>query len=75
MRHKQRWWLQVIAQIAGEAPLPWEDPATAPAILKRFGLFKEVILELLERDPDARPSMADFMRSCRQVLALTTSHA
>lgn len=66
--------LQVISQIVGDTPLPWEDPATAPAILKRFGLFKAVILELLERDPDARPSMIDFMRSCRQVLALTTSN-
>lgn len=65
--------LQVISQIVGEAPLPWEDPAKAPAIHKRFGLFKDVILELLERDPDLRPSMSSFTRSCRQVLALTTS--
>ncbi|NJR43001.1 MAG: hypothetical protein HC767_10395 [Akkermansiaceae bacterium] len=47
---------------------------TAPAILKRFGLFKDVILELLERDPEARPSMAEFMHGCRQVLALTTTN-
>lgn len=66
--------MQVISQIVGETPLPWEDPATAPVILKRFGLFKDVILELLDRDPDARPSMVDFTRSCRQVLALTTSN-
>ena len=65
--------MQVISQIVGDRPLPWEDPVTAPAILKRFGLFKDVILELLDRDPNARPSMLDFTRSCRQVLALSTS--
>lgn len=66
--------MQVMAQLAGEAALPWEDARFGPSVLRRFGLFKEACLELLHRDPLKRPSMREFTRICRQVLALSETH-
>lgn len=59
--------MQVVAQIVwGLAP--WENPATAPRLLRKLGHFRSAILSLLDRDPLARPSMAEFKRACNNVL-------
>ena len=59
--------MQVVAQILwGLAP--WEDPSTAPRLLSKLGHFRSAVLALLNRDPSARPSMAQFQRACSNVL-------
>ena len=47
---------------------PWEDPATAPRLLSKLGHFRSAVLSLLDRDPQGRPSMAQFQRACNNVL-------
>jgi hypothetical protein len=64
--------MQVMDKIAGVEPLPWEDEATAPALLRRFGHFKMAVMGLLNRDPSARPSMSEFRKQCNRVLMQTT---
>lgn len=71
--HNCKLGMQVIAQIEREQLLPWEDPIAAS--LQSFGLLQDACLEALERNPDARPSMREYMPSCRQVLAVTTSQS
>jgi hypothetical protein len=60
--------MQIMDMIQGVQPLPWEDPDTAPVLMRNFGYFKS----LLERDPARRPSMAEFRRKCNRVLLQTT---
>ena len=62
-------------KIAGVQPLPWEDPETAPSLLRRFGHFKMAVMSLLQRDPADRPSMEDFRKQCNRVLMQTTKGA
>ena len=64
-----------MSQLVGETALPWEDARWAPSLLRKFGLFKEVCLELLHRDPCQRPTMREFIQNCRHVLALTKSQS
>jgi hypothetical protein len=64
---------QVMDKIAGLELLPWEDPVTAPAMLRRFGHFKFAVMGLLSRDPEERPSMCEFCKQCNRVLMQTTN--
>jgi hypothetical protein len=64
---------QVMDKIAGLGPLPWEDPVTAPAMLRRFGHFKFAVMGLLSREPEERPSMREFRKQCNRVLMQTTN--
>jgi hypothetical protein len=64
--------MQIMDMIQGVQPLPWEDPDTAPVLMRNFGYFKNAVMSLLERDPARRPSMAEFRRKCNRVLLQTT---
>lgn len=58
-----------MAQIVGEQPLPWEAGAEGSrALLRRLGVLADPILDLLERNPGNRSSIASFIVSCRRVL-------
>jgi hypothetical protein len=59
-------------RITGVTQLPWEDPETAPALLRRFGHFKFAVMSLLERDPEKRVGMPEFRKLCNRVLMQTT---
>ena len=59
--------------ILGETPAPWEDADKAPALAKRFGHLKGAIMALLNRTPEARPSMAELQHACKRVLSHTTT--
>lgn len=65
--------MQVMDKIAGVEALPWEDAATAPILLRRFGHFKMAVMGLLQRDPEDRPSMEEFRKQCNRVLMHTTN--
>jgi hypothetical protein len=63
----------VMDKIAGLEPLPWEDPVTAPTLLKHFGHFKLAVMGLLNRNPEERISMCEFRKQCNRVLMQTTN--
>lgn len=61
--------MQVVAQIVGEALLPWEDEATAKAMLRSARRFRGAIMPLLHRDASCRPPIDTFMRQCSELLS------
>jgi hypothetical protein len=53
--------------------LPWEGGGVAPAMIRRLGIFKNLISRMLSRDPLTRPSMSEFCDFCDSVLSGSTS--
>jgi hypothetical protein len=64
-----------MAMIVGDKLAPWEDPMHAGKILKKLGIFRKVVLGLLQRDAAQRPSMAAAERSCRSILSDAPTHS
>ena len=60
--------MQVLARLAGELPLPWEEQLS-PVMAHQLGVFKGPVLQLLEREPSARISMERFKNLCRTAVA------
>jgi hypothetical protein len=52
--------VQIIAQLKGEAELPWEGERAEPEVLRKMRTLRRPIMSLLERDPEKRPSMMKF---------------
>jgi hypothetical protein len=63
--------MQMIAQIVGEEPLPWEPEEKGKELLQRAGAFKGMVLALLERDPEKRLSIQSFLEQCSSLLERT----
>ena len=70
-------WIQVHDCITGKGrgKLPWERVPLDAAIRQQLGVFRKVVLQLLDRNPLNRPSMQDFCASCDRVFAQTQSMA
>jgi ABC-type transport system substrate-binding protein len=66
--------MQLVSQIVGEEPLPWDDPAKAKQLLKSAGHYRDPLLTLLRRDPQERPSIRTFLQRCNK-LAATSAQA
>jgi hypothetical protein len=64
--------VQVIAQVTGSSPLPWEHPDTAPAYLRQLKVLRRSVLACLARDPAARPSADDLLGAWLNVFDATT---
>lgn len=64
---------QVVAQVVGEEPLPWEEEGRARVLLKHSGQFRAPLLSLLERNPAMRPSMSSFLHECSRVVSSNTN--
>jgi hypothetical protein len=47
--------VQVVTQIVGERPMPWEDAARAKQLLRTASIFRAPVLTLLQRDPEDSP--------------------
>lgn len=68
--------LQVVLQLTGDNQLPWETSSSSTQIhrsnaMKYSSVLKTLkgpIMQTLSRDPAARPSMAEFATTCRQVI-------
>lgn len=61
-----------MAQILGQAPLPWEKGAEgAEELQHKLGRFRGPVLGLLRRDPAARLDANAFVLSVRRVLERT----
>lgn len=56
--------------------LPWEEGGSRPDMAPALGVFREPVLELLNRDPSLRPSMDSFCGWCNRLLCSvsTLSH-
>lgn len=66
-------WLQVISQLRGAQPLPWEEGTLSPQDRVRVGEMYTPLMQLLARDPARRPSAAQFCDQCMAVSASATS--
>ena len=64
--------MQVLAQLRGDEPLPWEAPMEGQQ-LSRLGAFKGPVLQLLHRDPCRRISMHRFHDACTKLFASVAS--
>lgn len=52
-------WLQVLAQLNGDMPLPWEvGNPSYPTMMDKLGDYKGPLLKALNRDPAQRPSIS-----------------
>ena len=63
--------LQVVAMLRGEAPLPWED--MEPAVVRKLGAFKGLVLQLLQRNPRRRVSLRHFHHTCTRLFDSRTT--
>lgn len=50
-------------QLAGRAPLPWEDTRKQGAIHSALKVLKRSVLKCLERDPAKRPTSRELLGS------------
>lgn len=67
------WPVQVIQQLLGEQPLPWEGERLTGAQRTRLGVFRRPVLQLLERDPARRPTLQQFCDMCTSIFSATTT--
>jgi hypothetical protein len=58
--------VQVMRQLMGEAPLPWE---TRVGVLRDINAFEVPVMRLLHRNPARRASLQTFQDECSAVLA------
>jgi hypothetical protein len=63
---------QVIAQVTGAEPLPWEHPETALACLRQLKVLRRSVLACVNRDPAARPAADELLGSWLNVFDATT---
>ncbi|NJR42368.1 MAG: protein kinase [Akkermansiaceae bacterium] len=64
--------LQVVAQLLGNQPLPWENMSQADR--RKLGAFRGPILQLLSRDPSQRPTMPEFYHACNSIFSTSTTY-
>lgn len=57
--------------LMGEKPLPWENLQSVDR--KRLGEFRKPVLELLNRNPDQRPTMSQFYDNCNAIFFSNTT--
>lgn len=62
--------MQIMDQIEGVngEMLPWEGERLTPNVRSKLRLFQDALLQLLHRDPEQRPSMKQFCRTCAGIL-------
>lgn len=66
--------MQVVAQLVGESPLPWEgDRDSGSNLLRGAGRLRDSVLQLLHRDASQRLAVADFVAACSRFLETTST--
>lgn len=53
--------------------LPWERNPMKPRLAQKLGMFRKLVLALLNRDPSKRPPMKTFCTACTRVLSRSDS--
>eukprot|EP00892_Ulva_mutabilis_P011476 jgi/Ulvmu1/8700/UM047_0040.1 len=66
---------QVMARLAGELPLPWEDEQASTPITHALGRYRGTVLALVRRDPARRASVAEFIQLSRDLISRTSLSA
>jgi hypothetical protein len=64
--------VQIIAQLKGEAELPWEGERANPEVMRKLRTLRRPIMALLERDPAMRPTMLKFCDLCDDIFGTRT---
>ena len=57
--------------LMGDKPVPWEN--LQPSDRKRLGEFRKPVLQLLNRNPDQRPTMSQFYDNCNAIFFSNTT--
>lgn len=67
--------LQVMDRIQGKGgrKLPWEATPMKPRLKQKLGMFRELVLQVLNRDPAKRPSMRRFCDACHHLMSSTVT--
>jgi hypothetical protein len=60
---------KVQEMILGEKLAPWENEDTN--MLRKLGMFRRAVLAMLERDPEKRASIGEFLHATRGILSRT----
>lgn len=60
--------MQVIAQLMGEAQLPWEGANLTMEHKGRLGVLRKAVLQLLDRDPSRRSPLRSFAEKCKSLI-------
>ena len=64
--------VQAVSMLKGDLPLPWEEGLSKQQ-RQQLGLFKDPIMQLLQRDPGERSDMLTFRNACNKLFAAATS--
>jgi hypothetical protein len=64
--------MQVIEQLRGDTPLPWEGEMSLKQ-QRRLGPFKGPVLQMLHRDAAQRVSMKRFHAACTHLFSGRTT--
>lgn len=64
--------MQIIAQLKGNAELPWEGERANPETLRKLRTLRRPVMALLERDPSLRPSLMRFCDQCDDIFGTRT---
>ena len=64
--------MQVVAQLLGNEPLPWENMSTEDR--RKLGAFRGPIMQLLNRYPSQRPTMPEFYHACNSIFSTSTTY-
>ena len=59
-------------RLRGDLPLPWEGDLSLD-VHRRLGSFKNLILQLLHREPARRITMRSFHHACNRLFAARTT--
>ena len=65
--------MQVLAQLRGDAELPWEGDRLTDEARHQLGVFRGAVLGLLCRDPAQRASVSELCSACDNVVASQTT--
>ena len=61
-------YVQVVARLLGELPLPWEEELSS-LVVRQLGVFRGPVMQLLQREPSDRISMDRFHALCSKVFS------
>ena len=62
-----------MAQLRGDAELPWEGEGLCRDTRHHLGVFYETVLGMLRRDPAQRATMSDLCAACDNVVHSSTT--
>lgn len=66
--------MQIYKQLTSpDQTLPWEDGRLTPKDMRRLGVFRKPIMQLLQRDPNHRASALQFCKQMSKIFNATAA--